>query len=55
MSREHGLATAPLPFESPDFEVSLAWHARTDGDTAQAWFRRQVEAGVARLADTAAP
>ena len=49
MAAEYGLATAPLPFESPDFEVSLAWHARTEGDAAHAWFRRLVEREVAAL------
>ena len=55
MAAEHGLAAGPLPFDSPDFEVSLTWHARTDGDAAHAWLRLQVEAEVARLVGTAAP
>jgi DNA-binding transcriptional LysR family regulator len=31
------LSSPPLP--SPDFEVSLAWHIRTDADPAHIWFR----------------
>ena len=54
MAREHGLARNPLPFESPDFEVSLAWHARTDGDAAHAWFRALVAEEVATLSIDAA-
>ena len=53
MAAEYGLATAPLPFESPSFEVSLAWHARTDADAAHAWFRTLVEEEVVKL--SAAP
>ena len=49
MAAEHGLATAPLPFESPSFEVSLAWHARTQDDAAHARFRTLVEEEVRRL------
>lgn len=51
MAREHGLACGPLPFEPPDFEVSLAWHARTDDDAAHAWFRTLVEEEVSALCD----
>lgn len=35
----YGLELSPPPLSSPDFEVSLAWHARTDGDPAHIWFR----------------
>ncbi len=27
----YGLAVCPLPLASPDFEVALIWHVRTDG------------------------
>jgi LysR family transcriptional activator of mexEF-oprN operon len=35
----YGLNVCQLPMPSPDFEVSLAWHARTAADPAQRWFR----------------
>lgn len=35
----YGLELSPPPVLSPDFEVSLAWHARTDADPAHIWFR----------------
>jgi LysR family transcriptional regulator, mexEF-oprN operon transcriptional activator len=28
-----------LPFPSPTFDVTLVWHARTDGSRPHAWFR----------------
>jgi hypothetical protein len=36
------LATWPLPFPMPPYEVLMAWHLLTDGDDAQAWLRRRV-------------
>jgi DNA-binding transcriptional LysR family regulator len=35
----YGLELSPPPLPSPDFEVSLAWHARADADPAHIWFR----------------
>ena len=43
------LERSPLPIPSPEFDVGLAWHARTDGDPAQAWFRSLVEQVLADL------
>ncbi|HEV2605565.1 MAG TPA: LysR family transcriptional regulator [Microvirga sp.] len=45
----YGLELSPPPLTSPDFEVSLAWHARTDADPAQIWFRDLVAEAVADL------
>jgi LysR family transcriptional activator of mexEF-oprN operon len=49
----YGLATCPLPLPSPEFDVALIWHARTNGDPAHAWFRHLVEAEVAQIRATA--
>lgn len=49
----YGLAISPPPIPSPGFEVSLAWHARTDADPAQAWFRDRVADAVSDLRDGA--
>ena len=46
----YALAHCPSPFESPDYELSLVWHLRTDGDPAHEWFRALVEEEVGRLA-----
>lgn len=43
------LECSPLPIPSPEFDVGLAWHVRTDGDPAQAWFRGLVEDVIAAL------
>jgi DNA-binding transcriptional LysR family regulator len=48
-ARAYDLVVSPPPLPSPDFEVSLAWHARTDADPAQAWFRGVVADEVANL------
>ncbi|MEO1505488.1 MAG: LysR family transcriptional regulator [Pseudomonadota bacterium] len=43
------LTTSPLPFSSPRFELALAWHARTEADPAQSWFRSLLEHTVRSL------
>jgi len=48
-SATYGLALSPPPMPSPEFEVSLAWHVRTDGDPAHAWFREFVVNAVLNL------
>lgn len=45
----YGLELCEPPLISPDFEVSLAWHARTDADTAHVWFRNLVAEVVETL------
>jgi LysR family transcriptional activator of mexEF-oprN operon len=45
----YGLAVCPPPLASPDFEVALIWHVRTDGDPAHAWFRNVVANVVSSL------
>lgn len=45
----YGLTLSPPPLPSPEFEVSLAWHVRTDSDPAQAWFRDVVATAVLDL------
>ena len=47
------LECSPLPIPSPEFDVGLAWHVRTDGDPAQAWFRGLVEDVIAALPTSA--
>jgi LysR family transcriptional regulator, mexEF-oprN operon transcriptional activator len=42
-AEQFGLAVAQLPFESPSFDVSLLWHARSDGDPVIAWFRGEIK------------
>jgi LysR family transcriptional activator of mexEF-oprN operon len=47
-----GLALSPLPVEVPGFDVSMLWHARTETDPAQRWFRDLIRtAGRARAGD----
>lgn len=36
------LRVFPMPLQAPRGFVSLAWHQRTDGSPAHAWFRKQV-------------
>lgn len=49
MAAEHGLEVHPPPFDPGTFSLGLAWHARTDADPAQAWFRALVEEEVGGL------
>lgn len=39
-----GMRTFPLPFETPEFTVSLLWHPRLDADPAHRWLRGVVRA-----------
>ena len=39
LAARSGLAVHPLPIPSPRFRVAAVWHARTQDDPAQAWFR----------------
>ena len=39
LGREAGIDTAPLPFASPEFDVSMAWRAVTDKDPAERLLR----------------
>ena len=41
-ARTFDLELTPPPLVTPSFEVSLAWHARTDADPAHCWFRSLV-------------
>lgn len=36
------LAVSPLPFDSQKILYKLAWHARSERDAGQTWFRRLV-------------
>lgn len=38
------LHTFRLPFELPDFAISLLWHPRMEGDQAHRWLRETVAA-----------
>jgi LysR family transcriptional activator of mexEF-oprN operon len=53
MARMHaarfGLATQPLPFDAPSFEVALFWAARLRADPAILWFVDRVQSLVADL------
>ena len=48
-ARAYDLAICPPPLMVPQFEVSLAWHARADADPAHAWFRNMVAEEVQLL------
>jgi len=41
-ARAYGLEVSPPPLSSPEFEVALAWHARTEADPAHKWYRELV-------------
>jgi LysR family transcriptional regulator, mexEF-oprN operon transcriptional activator len=45
----YDLEISPPPLASPGFEVSLAWHTRSDADPAHIWFRGLVARLVADL------
>ena len=36
-----------LPFELPELELTMAWHARNDADAAQSWLRESIAAVAA--------
>ncbi len=44
-----GLATSPLPFESSDFAISMAWHRRNTGSPSHGWLRQRITAEAAEL------
>ncbi len=46
LSREHGIATTDLPFPSPEFDLSMAWHATTDRDPAEVALREIVTRAI---------
>ena len=48
-AKAYGLEQCSSPSASPRFEVSLAWHVRTDVDPAFVWFRDVVADLVSRL------
>jgi LysR family transcriptional activator of mexEF-oprN operon len=50
-AEQFGLGVAQLPFESPSFEVSLLWHARSDGDPVVTWFRTEVKRLLGEMRD----
>ena len=45
----YGLSLCETPVISPEFEVSLIWHARTDTDAALLWFRDLVADVLAEI------
>ena len=49
MAATFHLVEQPLPFSSPEFELGLAWHQRTDSNPAHRWFRELVEAELCNL------
>ncbi len=40
----HPLATWPVPFAMPSYDVCMVWHSATDRDAAQRWLRERVVA-----------
>jgi LysR family transcriptional activator of mexEF-oprN operon len=40
LSAQGGLRYEALPFESPSYQIKLAWRAVTDKDPAEAWLRK---------------
>ncbi|MDC7694230.1 LysR family transcriptional regulator [Asticcacaulis sp. DXS10W] len=43
IARQFGLKLHTLPFESPSFQVTLAWRSRDDVVSAQVWLRNMVK------------
>jgi DNA-binding transcriptional LysR family regulator len=37
-----------LPFDLPEFAISMAWHARSDNDPGHRWLRAQLQAAGTR-------
>jgi DNA-binding transcriptional LysR family regulator len=48
-ARSLGLATSPVPFELPGFQVSMLWHASYDRDPAHRWLRDKVAACMRQI------
>ncbi len=44
-----GLTASPLPFDSPQFSVSILWHLRAEQDPAVIWFRKLTETCLEKL------
>ena len=44
-----GLTASPLPFDSPQFSVSILWHLRAEQDPAVIWFRKLTESCLEKL------
>lgn len=49
IAAEFGLAARELPFASPQFDLALAWHNRTEADLAQSWFRALVARDLSEM------
>jgi DNA-binding transcriptional LysR family regulator len=49
------LAVSPLPIEIDGFDVSMLWHARSDTDPPQLWFRDLIRAAGRPAAATSIP
>ncbi|WP_297776326.1 LysR family transcriptional regulator [uncultured Roseovarius sp.] len=45
----YDLEIAKPPLDVGEFEVSLAWHARTHADVAHSWFRKTVDLVVSKI------
>jgi DNA-binding transcriptional LysR family regulator len=41
--KSRGVVSRALPIASPSFDVTLVWHARTDGSGPHAWFRALIK------------
>jgi LysR family transcriptional activator of mexEF-oprN operon len=50
-----GVCAEPLPFEAPQFEVSMAWRGALDGDPAERWLRGQLGLFMREVAPAPAP
>lgn len=44
-----------LPFDVPELELTMAWHARNDADAAQGWLRESIAAVAAKHVARASP
>ena len=44
-----GLHSCPMPFDTPLFDVSMVWNARTAVEPGAVWLREQIEAQCAEL------
>jgi len=48
-AKTYGLQLAALPIPTPYFDLTLAWHARTDADPAHAWLRQLLREELAEI------
>lgn len=50
LTKAAGLHSCKLPFEAPEFNISLAWRPEADTDSAEIWFREAVRTSFRQVA-----